>query len=397
MAGIFRTVLGMWCVGCLAASCALAANAADEAKERAVVSAALAGPMEDVTEVVFAARLPYDDPHWYANIGYFCDDERQKAYAGNGRPDVGKLCKVNIRTGDVTTLVDDPGGSIRDPQVHYDGRKVLFAFRRSGTDCYHLYEVGVDGSDLRQITGGAYDDYEPCYLPDGGIAFVSTRCNCWVNCWKTQVGVIYRCDADGGNIRRLSYSGEHDNTPWVLPDGRILYTRWEYVDRSQVEFHHLWTMNPDGTAQAILFGNMHPGIVMIDAKPIPGSRNILAGFSPGHGMTDHRGTATIVSPAGGPDDRSSARPIPGWPHVEDPYALSDDCFLAAQAKQILVGDAAGNRAVLYRWQGEGNVREPRPVRARVREPVIPSRVDWTEPTGRMILSDIYASRHMAGV
>jgi hypothetical protein len=40
----------------------------------------------------------------------------------------------------------------------------------------------------------------------------------------------------------LSANIEHDNTPWPLPDGRLLYMRWEYVDRSQVNFHHLWTM-----------------------------------------------------------------------------------------------------------------------------------------------------------
>ena len=84
------------------------------------------------------------------------------------------------------------------------------------------------------------------------------------------MGVLYRCDADGGNIRRLSHNAEHDNTPAVLPDGRILYTRWEYVDRSQVEFHHLWTMNPDGSNEMVHYGNMHPGIVMIGARPIPG-------------------------------------------------------------------------------------------------------------------------------
>ena len=94
----------------------------------------------------------------------------------------------------------------------------------------------MDGTGLRQLTSGAFDDYEPTYLPDGGIVFVSTRCKRWVNCWMTQVGMIYRCDADGGNIQPLSANTEHDNTPWVLPDGRILYTRWEYVDRSQVEY-----------------------------------------------------------------------------------------------------------------------------------------------------------------
>ena len=93
--------------------------------------------------------------------------------------------------------------------------------------------------------------------------------------------MLYRCDADGGNIRAISSNNEQDNTPWPLPDGRILYTRWEYVDRSQVDYHHLWTANPDGTAQTVLYGNLHPGTVMIDAKPIPGSDKVVAIFSPG--------------------------------------------------------------------------------------------------------------------
>ena len=62
----------------------------------------------------------------------------------------------------------------------------------------------------------------------------------------------------GQNIEPISANTEHDNTPWVLPDGRLLYTRWEYVDRSQVEFHHLWTMNPDGTGQMVYYGNQRP-------------------------------------------------------------------------------------------------------------------------------------------
>ena len=81
---------------------------------------------------------------------------------------------------------------------------------------------------------------------------------------------IARCDADGKNIRALSANVEMDNTPWVLPDGRVLYQRWEYVDRSQVHFHHLWTVNPDGTGQMTYYGNQNPGRLFIDAKPIPG-------------------------------------------------------------------------------------------------------------------------------
>jgi hypothetical protein len=145
-------------------------------------AADLPGPMKDIEDVVFAVRLGYNDPHWYANIGYYCDDETQKAYAGNGRPDAGKLCKLNLRSGKLTVLVDARGGSVRDPQVHYDARKVLFSYRRADSDYYNLYEVALDGTGLRQITTGEFDDYEPTYLPDGRIIFVSTRCRCWVNC-----------------------------------------------------------------------------------------------------------------------------------------------------------------------------------------------------------------------
>jgi len=122
---------------------------------RSVLATAMAGPLGQVEQIVFAVRLGYDDPHWYANIGYFCDDEHKKAYPGNGRPDVGKLCLLDVRTKAVTVLFDAQGGSVRDPEVHYDARKVLFSYRPSGTDYYHLYEINLDGSGLRQFDLGA--------------------------------------------------------------------------------------------------------------------------------------------------------------------------------------------------------------------------------------------------
>ncbi|KPK80445.1 MAG: hypothetical protein AMJ81_12095, partial [Phycisphaerae bacterium SM23_33] len=243
----------------------------------------LRAEMSDVEEIVFAARQPGRDGHWYANFGYYACDERRKVY-GTG----GKLYKLNLRSGKLTTLLADPQGGIRDPQVHYDAGKVLFSWRKGGTDCYNLYEIGIDGDpkSLRRITSGPWDDIEPAYLPDGGIVFCSSRCNRWVNCWLTPVAVLYRCEANGSGVRMLSSNNEHDNTPWPMPDGRVLYTRWEYVDRSQVHYHHLWAMNPDGTGQMVYFGNLHGGTTMIDAKPIPGTDKVVACFSPGHGRRE---------------------------------------------------------------------------------------------------------------
>jgi hypothetical protein len=348
-------------------------------------------------EIVFAARQPGAGSHWYENFGYYAQDETAKAYRAQGR-----LCRLDLRTGHVSVLLDDPQGSVRDPQVHYDGTRILFAYRRGGSDYFHLYEIGVDGLGLRQLTAGPYDDIEPTYLPNGRILFCSSRCNRWVNCWFTQVAVLYGCDADGQDIRPLSANIEHDNAPWPLADGRVIYTRWEYVDRSRVSFHHLWTANPDGTNQMVYYGNLHPGTVMIDAKPIPGSEKIVAVFSPGHGRKEHGGAVTIVSPQAGPDEQSSAQLISPADDYRDPYPLSADRFLVAQGSRILLMDGQGQTQELYRLPSElakagVQCHEPRPLVARHREPVIPVRASAEQPAGRLILSDVRVGRRTEGV
>ncbi len=350
-----------------------------------------------VRQVVFATRLGYDDPHWYANIGYYCDDENQKAYAGNGKPDESGLYVLNAATGEVSTLIDGKGGSVRDPHVHYDGKTILFSYRRAGSDYYNLCEIQVDGTAFRQITRGPFDDYEAIYLPDDDIVFVSTRSKRWVGCWKTQVGTLFRCDRQGGNLRPLSFNLEHDNTPAVLPDGRILYTRWEYVDRSQVGYHQLWTMNPDGTGVATFFGNQQHYPLFIDAKPIPGGDELLLIDSPGHGRTDHRGHVCTITARYGPDDPRGCRRITPKPAYNDPAPLDGTSFLAALNKQILVGTYEGVLTPVVTYKGSASVHEPVPVRARPRENIPTDRTNPREATGRMMLADVYSGRNMEGV
>jgi Tol biopolymer transport system component len=205
-----------------------------------------------VKEIIFASRQPGAGGHWYENFGYYAQNKNKKLYRGKGR-----LCRLNVANDELTVLFDDPDGSIRDPQVHYDGDKILFSYRPGGTDYFHLYEINVDGGGLRQLTSGPHDDIEPTYLPSGQIMFCSSRSDRWVPCWYSQVAILYISDGDGKNIQPISANIEHDNTPWPLPDGRVIYERWEYVDRSRVAFHHLWTANPDGTGQMVFYGNQH--------------------------------------------------------------------------------------------------------------------------------------------
>jgi hypothetical protein len=255
---------------------------------------------DNIEEIIFVQRGGYEDPHWYANIGYFCDNENDPAYTTGAQ-----LCKLNLKTGKISILLETDKGCIRDPKVHYDAEKIIFAWRKEALKNYNLYEINIDGSDIRQITSGPFDDYEPEYLPDGDIVFISTRARRWVGCWLTQVGTIHRCDGDGNNIKMLSCNIEHDNTPSVLPNGQILYMRWEYVDRSQVEFHHLWTMNPDGTNQEIYYGNEVSWGVFLSCQPIPNDERVMGIYSPGHGHNDHYGWLSFFSRKYGPDDPRS--------------------------------------------------------------------------------------------
>ncbi|MBN2291489.1 MAG: PD40 domain-containing protein [Pirellulales bacterium] len=146
---------------------------------------ALAGPMSDCEEIIFVQRVSGSD-HWYGNFGHYSDGHAGM-YAPPSTPssldyfkyafgDGGRLCRFNLRTRKLVVLLDDPDGGLRDPNVHYEGKKILFSYRRGGTTAYHLYEINVDGTNLKQLTEGHDNDIEPIYTPDGSIIFCSSRC-----------------------------------------------------------------------------------------------------------------------------------------------------------------------------------------------------------------------------
>jgi len=103
--------------------------------------------MRGVENIVFAARgVNPTDGHWYANFGYYAHDPNRKAYAEGAR-----LYRLNLVTRQLTTLLADSRGGVRDPQVSYDGKKILFSYRKGGTDNYHLYELDLEAANA----GGA--------------------------------------------------------------------------------------------------------------------------------------------------------------------------------------------------------------------------------------------------
>jgi hypothetical protein len=366
-----------------------------EQKETAALAAALE-ELNNVGEIVFAVRQPGKNGHYYVNFGNWCGNPNKWEYGRGGR-----LCRLDVRTGRLTTLIDDPQGGVRDPQVHYDGDKILFSYRPGKTHRYHLYEINIDGSGLRQLTDGPFDDIEPSYLPDGRIVFCSTRCNRIINCNLVQAALLFTCDGDGQNIRQISPNNETENTPWPLPDGRIVYTRWEYIDRGIGGFKALWTTNPDGTGQMTLYGNTKPAPTFLDAKPIPNSRSIVM-INSTHMGCEHVGSVAAFDPSNGPDDRSSEQIVAWEGDCRDPYPVGQSGFLAARgSKIVLIGSDRSMHTVFELPEEDRRTdlwcHEPRLLKPRPREPVIPSRLDLTKETGVLMLADVYHGRNMSGV
>jgi len=282
--------------------------------------------LNGIDEVIFAVRQRGKNGHYYVNFGNWCSNPGKWEYGRGGR-----LCRLDLQTGRTTVLVDDPPGAVRDPQVHYDGRKILFSYRPGREHRFHLYEINSDGSGLRQLTDGPYDDIEPTYLPDGRIMFCSTRCNRIVNCNLVQVALLFTCDADGSNIRQISPNNETENTPWPLADGRIMYTRWEYVDRGIGGFKGLWTTSPDGTSQMALFGNMHPLPTWLDAKPIPGSSRVVVVRS-GHMNYEHHGSISTIDLKLGPTTRGRSGESRSTACIAIPIPLGSRRFSSPTAR-----------------------------------------------------------------
>ncbi|MCL2118506.1 MAG: hypothetical protein FWH27_08785, partial [Planctomycetaceae bacterium] len=202
----------------------------------------------------------------------------------------GGLCVLtpDENGGTLKKIVDAGDGMILDADLHWNGRDIVFSWKRKGRshvntaahlddtsfgatpdENYQIWTVCIDGSNLTQITNAPYNNLNACWLPDDGIAFISDRKPAYAYCWVVTSPVLYRMDRDGSNQKRLSANYLMDFTPSVLDDGRIIFTRWEYVDRCAAPIQSLWTINPDGTNLTGFFGNriLAPGTLM-DARAI---------------------------------------------------------------------------------------------------------------------------------
>ena len=328
--------------------------------------------------------------------------------------------------GQVSTLFEpDEDVFVGDLDLHFDADRLLFSMP-GRHDRYQIWEIGRDGSGLRQVTRGEepdVDNYDACYLPDGRIIFGSTRVFAGVPCvgGSDAVANLFLTDADGGNTRQLCFDQDHNWTPSVLNNGRVLYTRWEYSDSPHYFTRLLFHMNPDGTGQMEYYASnsLWPNSIF-NARAIPNRATKIVGVVSGHHGVPRMGELVVFDPARGRHEADGVvQRIPGyeqpvepvirdrlvdrsWPKFLHPYPLSDKYFLVSSKPEpgalwgLYLVDVFDNRVLLYEEPGYVAF-EPIPLRKRVRPPVISDRVDLSRDTATVFLSDIYQGPGLAGV
>ena len=306
------------------------------------------------------------------------------------------------------------GCAFLSPDLDWDGSRIAFAATRgkgpvdvwNDDTAYHVFTCRADGSDLRQLTTGPWNEFDPCWLPNGRLVFNSERRGGYVRCSGDRPVTTFTLHSmfpDGTDITCLSYHETNEWHPSVNNDGMLVYTRWDYVDRGAGQAHHAWTSYPDGRDPRALNGNTRlrfdatPKVEM-NVRQIPGSRKYVATAASHHGVAV--GSLILIDPAVPDDGAMSAvrRVTPeqllpeseqwSWQNrMSGAYAtawpLSEKYFLCAYEGRangryevsprrrygLALVDVFGNRTILYRHPTISCL-DPIPLRARPRPPVV---------------------------
>ena len=411
----------------------------------------LKNPLLDFDRILFTKRAPGKFPHM-----------SDQYYGWWSRPDGGLYILKDFKTDKPKTICltqDFPAGNFLRPELSYDGKTVLFAYCRyyphiAGMEkvnksklpedsFYSIYEMEIDSGKYRRLTRGRYDDFDGRYLPNGDIVFLSTRkgtalqagkASAQATCSETIADSYVRCggdnmrpvsvytlhvmNKDGKELRAISAFENFEWTPALAHDGRILYARWDYIDRFNGPFISLWSAMQDGTNPQLVYGNYTKKFQCVfEARPIPNSNKLIFTAAAHHSSIG--GALVLLDRTKGTEFERPLKKITpeviypeteGWPdtYYANPWPLSEDFFLTAwsnkklaelfpvtndqnpeNATGIYIYDIFGNLELLHR-DPEISSMYPIAVKPRKKSPIHPSNIDWQGPQeGEFLVQNIY--------
>lgn len=393
-------------------------------------------------EILFIEREQYRPDHHNTETifqkGEICEDN----FTGGSA-----MRAYNMDTKNVRTIIECPQGIVRDPEVSFDGKRIIFSMRKNVDDYYHIYEIDADGNNLRQLTfAEGVTDIDPLYLPDGTIIFSSSREVKYCMCNRNIMCNMFRMQSDGANIEQIGFSTLFEGQSSLLNDGRVIYGRWEYVDRNFGDAQGLWTVNPDGTKHAVYYGNntCSPGAVM-DPRAIPGSDLMTCIFAACHdrpwgalAVIDRKQGVDSIAPIVNifpPEARTkyvgvghfdTFRSMPE--RYEDPFPIDENNILVSRwirtdtvalkekAERLqkrgnifdsdwyspelkmgiyLVNRSTGDENLIY--EAALCAFDPQPLAPRFKPPVIPDTRTYNSNKSTYYVQDVYEGTHMQGV
>lgn len=406
---------------------------------------AFANPLLNFDKMLFLKRH-------LANYRHMCDQ-----YYGIRQRPGGGICVLNNPFSDnptVTELLTESivengrlqgrkltDGSFLSPDLSYDGERIAFAWVEcaGGKDhlfhlehekghwdpgwSYHVFTANIDGSDLKMLTDGGFNDFDPCFMPSGRISFITERRGGYLRCGRVcPTYTLYDMADDGADMRCLSWHETNEWHPSVNNEGVIVWTRWDYVDRHGQVTHMPWLTTPDGRNPRPVHGNYsirkeRPDMEQ-DVRAIPDSHLYVATAAPHHNQS--YGSLIVIDPTEKDDDAWSPvrrlTPRVGFPESQvsnrllsygEAWPLSEDYYLCVyepyevpelkpQGKHaIYLVDRFGNQELIYRDEAIG-CHNPMPLRARPVPPIVPDGSQRAEPgepaEATVAVMDVYNSQ-----
>lgn len=388
--------------------------------------AALANPLLKFDSILFVSRGVLND-HKGNKVEYDGDHFCDQYFGHNGRAGGGLFILENWKSADARVLDIVKGlkvpsglnegmlmsdGAFISPDLSWDGKTVVFAWSSGKKEKwdpdgrFNIFKVGVDGSGLTRLTNeGMFDDFDPCWLPDGRIVFMSTRRHGYGRCHGRPVPAftMYSMKDDGNDLIAIDYHETNEFHPSVDNVGRLVYTRWDYVDRDHNGAHHMWHCYPDGRdprsyhANYVLpldtqTGDKWPsGIQMrpfaeFNCRAVPGSDKFVATAGPHHGQAF--GSLVLID-INTPDDNKMSqvkRITPnslfpesecstrGWDNMTygTAWPLDESFYLCNYKDSVCIIDEFGNRDLVCKTLNGLRPLDPIPLRPRKIPPVIPT-------------------------
>lgn len=318
--------------------------------------------------------------------------------------------------GEVRPLTTFEDGYVAEPELSYDGKHVLFCHRGELDPWWHIWRINVDGTGLEQLTFGPYHAVGPTYLPDGRIVFASTRSGIRDEYHGYPCTVLCVMNADGTGMQAIATNIGRDNEPTVLADGRIAFSRLEvFYSRNKTELT-LHAVHPDGAMDSVLYGPerrqywralehgprspadgqeaplTHRVLRVTQPQATPDGRNIVLSTQAGLTMV-----ATALR------DREQALMLDFQERsYTTPYPLPDGRILCASTAKVpnradvdlglyIVNPETQEMELVFNDPETADF-EPRPVMARKRPPVRPSRTTEGEYSGEFICTSVFATQ-----